>query len=247
MLNAEHNLTPDDRASLCKFIREARPTGEEIQRWFAEHGLRIGKNAAGNVRRRLMAIKRPSPGYEHLRIEVLLRPDDREPYYAMLRRPGSRVIDALAWLKARGYGEEVRYCSVCRHRRRFLDKGREIRKSAEIGAELSRVAREQGSAVLTEGALTTFEQVVMEQLRLLNLKEKVDPKELAALSHGVATAVVGRNRLETLLAEIAQRDQALADAADREARQKNATPQDVAERMRQMLGLQTKAQPLTMG
>jgi hypothetical protein len=245
MLKVEHNLTLDDRAALCAFLRTTKPTGAEIQQWFRERGMRIGKNAAGNVRRRLMEFRRPSPGYEHLRIETLLRPDDREPYYALLRRPGTRVMDALAWFKERGYGDEVRYCSVCRHRRRFLDKRREMRDSAEMGAELSRVARERGKAVLTDGALTTFEQVVMEQLRLLKLKEKVDPKELAALSQGVATAVVGRERLETLLAEIAQRDQALADAADHEARRQNATPQDVAERMRQMLGLQTKARPLS--
>lgn len=242
-MKTEHNLTPDDRAVLCEFLRTAKPKGSEIQDWFRERGMRIGNNAACGVRTRLMSIRRPSPGYDHLRLEKILRPDDREPYYTLLRRPATRVQDAFEWLRGRGY-DGVCYASVCRHRRRFLDKRREMRESAEMGVELARVAREQGNAVLADGALTTFEQVMLEQLRLLKLKEKIDPKELAALSNGVATAVVGRQKLETLLAEIGRRDRKLARAADRAARRKNATPQDVAERMRQMLGLQTKARPL---
>jgi hypothetical protein len=240
---SEYNLTSDDRVKLCEFLRDARPKGAEIQEWFRQRGLRIGVTAACGVRARLLSNGR-SLRSDQLRVEKILRPEDREPYFALLLRPATRVQDALEWLRARGYAD-VCYASVCRHRRRFLDKRREMRDSVEMSAEIARVAREQGSATLADGALATFEQVVMDQLRLLKSKEKLDPKALAALSHGVATAVVGRRRLETLRAEIDRRDRKLARAADRAASRKNATPQDVAERMRQMLGLQTKARPLS--
>ena len=77
----------------------------------------------------------------------------------------------------------------------------------------------------------------MEQLLQQDLKAPLEPKSLIAFSRGMSTAVCGRGAIEKLRAFHDRQIRRAARAAENAAKTKGATPQDVARRMREILGV----------
>ena len=64
--------------------------------------------------------RRP-PVNRHFKIDLVLKPADREAYDEVLRQPATTVDTAHAWLRERGY-VNVSRSAVARHKRLFLEK-----------------------------------------------------------------------------------------------------------------------------
>jgi hypothetical protein len=235
MQKTEDLLSADDRQALHDYLQTETPTGRKLQAWLAGRGIRICRAAACGVRARLLFDGTPPKARLMLKVDEVLKPEDREPYAAFCRAPGTTNRTAQQWLLARGY--RVSYGAVHRHRRRTTRQIMEVRRSAELAVELGRIARAAGSAVIGDAALTRFEQVVMEQLCRTSLTKRLSPKDLSDLGRSVGTAVTARSRMEELRREFDKQKRAALRAAERAANKRGATPRDVALRMREILGV----------
>src|SRR5687768_12740739 len=97
----------------------------------------------------------------HFKIDLVLGPSDREAYRMFLREPGTTVVTAHAWLKARGYAT-ISASAVARHKRVFLEREDEHAAAMRKAEAYARLAGSPGMPDLTAGALLHAEHIVFE-------------------------------------------------------------------------------------
>jgi hypothetical protein len=227
-------LSVEDRAEFDRHLRERRMTYDEVIAWLATRGCR-----ASLVAVRGYAIAegfRPANARRFMRLDRMLSPADRPAYEALLTDPRTSVPDARAWLAARGYAMSA--TSVSAHRKRFEESLDGLRDTARLAASIAQIAREQGEVALSDGMLTRFEQVMLEQLsRPAGVEGPPIPaKDLAEMSKSVAAAVGSRERFETMRREFEEAKVKAAEEAESAAKG-GATGRQVVERVREILGM----------
>jgi methyl-accepting chemotaxis protein len=122
------------------------------------------------------------------------------------------------------------------HRQRFLETLESVRHSARLASSIAQVARENGEVVMSDGMLTRFEQVMLEQLARGADGSPIPAKDLADMSKSVAAAVGSRERFEAMRREFEQAKHKAAEAAE-DAAKGGATGREVVERVREILGM----------
>lgn len=220
------------REELNRHLRERRLTFNELRQWLATQGFRVSYTA---VRRYAIAegIRQVSPR-TLLRIDRMLSPEDRAAYETLLANPRTSVAEARAWLRDRGYSASAP--TVSAHRRRFLTKLDGVRETARLAASIAEIAREHGDVAMSNGMLTRFEQVMLEQFMLAREGGQIPAKDLADMSKSVAAAVGSREQFEAMRREFEETKVKATEAAEHAAKG-GATGRQVVERVREILGM----------
>jgi hypothetical protein len=130
----------------------------------------------------------------------------------------------------------MHYQTVQNHRNRHLDWLEGVNESARSSRAIIQVVREHGTAVMSEGMLTTLEQVLFEQVCRLRADEKVPARELAELTKSVTTVLTGRETMESIRREHEEAVRKAAAACEAAAK-RGASGKDVVARMREILGV----------
>lgn len=225
-------LPPADRAELDRLLREEQQTYDQLVAWLAARGcattaLSLRKYAIGRGLRKLAA-------HRFLRIDQVLSAEDLAEYENVLADPHTTVAVARDWLRARGYafaGETIRT-----HRNRFLDTVKMVRDTARLASSIAHLAREHGDVTMSNGMLTRFEQVMLEQLMLAREGGRIPAKDLADMSKSVAAAVGSREQFEAMRREFEETKVKATEAAEHAAKG-GATGRQVVERVREILGM----------
>lgn len=225
-------LEPADREELDRLLRERRLTYGAILAWLATRGcatsiLALRKYAIGEG-------LRPTRPHSFLRIDRVLSAEDRAAYEALLADPRTTLVAAREWLAARGYS--FAGDTVCTHRRRFLDTLSTVRHTARLASTMAELARKHGDVTMSNGMLTRFEQVMLEQLTLAREGGHIPAKDLADMSKSVAAAVGSREQFEAMRRELEDARRKALDGADAAAKG-GATGREVVERVREILGM----------
>lgn len=167
-------------------------------------------------------------GPGHLKVEHLLKPEDRDAYYGLLRRPSTTLRSARQWLLDRGY--DVGQHSVLRHLQQFRHRVDAVREAAEISLACGELARQTGTQVLADGAMARFEMLLSQALFDIEAGGKLDRSQWEMLGKALTHAVSNRAKLEELRRSLAET--APAPAPD-------ATPDTdtVVDRVKQILGV----------
>lgn len=233
-MSVENRLNPEQRTELVTFLARERPTIKGVAEWFARHGHRVCHGSAYNCRARLGPPGKPPS--RKLKVDLLLKPDDRVAYMTLIHDARTTTVTAERWLKERGY--TIGNNAVRNHFRQHKQVQDKIYFATQTAVALGRICKAEGSAVMTEGMLTRFEQLVMEQLIRANEGNPFSTAELYELSRTVGEAVKSRKGLEDEH-RTSDRDQRRKDRAAKQAAKKEsgATPQDVALRIREALGV----------
>jgi hypothetical protein len=227
------NLPDAVRKALDRKLKDRTQPLKVIAHWLAGKGYDV---TVTPIRR--YAVKtglRPAKARHFLRVDQMLREEDRAAYEALLAQPRTRLQECFAWLKAHGY-PHVGAHAVMTHRRRFRDKLEGVRQSARFAQAIVQVARESGQAAMSDGMLTRFEQVMLEQLMRLEEHEKVRVSDLTDMSKCVSAAVGSRERFEELRREHEQTKRRAAEEGERLGNS-GASGKDVVERMKEILGV----------
>jgi hypothetical protein len=229
----EDRLTLEQRRELITFLARERPGIKTVTEWFAQRGRDVSRDAARRCRIRLGPSGKP-PQCRTLKVDLILKPEDRVAYQAFIRDPRTTPVKAERWFKEHGY--TIGTSAVRHHLSRHNKLEADIYFAAQSAAALGRIVRAEGSAVMTEGMLTRFEQLVMEQLLLANKDNPFSTKELSEMSEVMSRTVTSRDRLEDAHRKWNSDKRDAVQAADAAAKKKGATPKDVAERIREVLG-----------
>ena len=214
-------------------LRDTRHSYAAVARWMAMRGWHA---TAGQVRSYALHGRiRPRRASTTMKIDTMLSPEDLKAYEELLSDRRTTRGVALEWLKARGY--EVGGQAVGTYRRRFLEKLDSVRDSARMAGAIITIAREQGSAaVLADGMLSKCEQVLMEQFTRLPERGDIDARTLSELCKAVGGAMQARETFEAIRRGFEQDKHKAADAAESAARG-GASAKEVAERVREILGV----------
>jgi hypothetical protein len=167
-------------------------------------------------------------------VDLLLTPEHRTEYLAFLADGRTTLEKAIAWLKERGY-DTLSWGAVYRHRKKFLDGTEEVRRWAAVAAHVAAAAEQGGRHALAAGTLAKFEQLLLQTLYAVKSGGALTSRELADLAAALNKTVASRTQLEALRTEFETRQR----EAIEQARKMNerATPQQVALRMREILGV----------
>ena len=225
-------LTPEDCEAFNAFLAQPGAALRFARAWLAERGYQAGASSVY----RYMCRRGHTPRETHyaMKVDKTLSEEHRVEYEKLLSLPQTTQDKALAWLKERGYA--IGKGAMSRHRRRFLRELEQLRRSARLAQATAQVAREHGTAVMSEGALTRFEQIVMEQLHNRDLEVFIPPETLTEMSRSVSNAVASREKLESIRREFEKKAHSAAAEAAKAAR-KGADPMSVVRRVRQILGV----------
>ena len=175
-------------------------------------------------------------GRGHLKVDNLLREEDRDAYLGLLRRPGTTGLKAWQWLRDRGY--DVGHGAVKHHKRRFDQQLQEVRTSAEMSLVCADLVRQVGVNRMSDAAVLRFEALLTEQLfNKYQSGEKIDPKEWESLGRALTHAVTNRTKVETvrLAAEKAER------GATKGAKRIDGVA--LSDKVRRILGMPVSAAP----
>ncbi len=225
-------LEPADRAELDRLLRERRLTYDEVLAWLATRGC-----PTSNLTLRKYAVReglRPARKHDFLRIDKTLSPEDRAAYEAMLTEPTTTIVVARKWLADRGYS--FAGDTVGTHRRRFLDSLVTLRQTARLASAITDLARKHGDVTMSNGMLTRFEQVMLEQLVRTQEGGHIPAKDLVDMSKSVSAAVGSREQFEAMRRELEEAKRKALEVADTAARG-GATGKEVVERVREILGV----------
>jgi hypothetical protein len=232
-MSVESRLTPEQRSELVAFLARERPTIKGVSNWFARQGHRVCHGAAYNCRVRLGPPGKPPS--RRLKVDLLLTPEDRVAYLALIHDVRNTSVAAERWLKEHGY--TIGTNAVRNHFQQNRQLEDQIHFAAQTALAIGQICKAAGSAVMSEGMLTRFEQLVMEQLVRANKTNPLSTREMYELSRTVSEAVKSRKGLEEEHRTSDRFDRRKQRAAERAAKQQNrATPMDVAERIREVLG-----------
>ena len=173
-----------------------------------------------------------APG--QLMVDTVLSPEDREAYFAFLRKPGTTESAALRWLHERGYA--LGRSAVSRHRNQFLQRIEAVRQAAEMSYACGELARQTGVPVLTDGAMARFETLLSQALFDMEAGGKLEREQWDMLGKALTNAVNNRSRLEELRRTFDDAKRAAAEAADRAARE-GGDAKTVVDRVKEILGV----------
>jgi hypothetical protein len=175
----------------------------------------------------------------HLKVDEILRDEDRPAYAELIRNPATRVKDALRWLRARGY--RVGKHAVQHHRARFRGMLRDLRRAADFAGSLGKLAKAHGPTTLSDITVTRLQQVLMERLMAAGKEKKqtfrdIPLDELKELTKLVDTAVSTRRLVEQMRRDFEETKRQIAREAVRAAKGGGGGAA-VADRVRELLGI----------
>ena len=146
-------------------------------------------------------------GRGHLKVDNMLSPEDRDAYFALLRKPGTTLKVCIEWLRSRGYG--VGKGAVMRHKQNFDARLESVRVSAEMSLVCSDLLRQVGEHRMSDAAVVRFETLLTQALFDLRDRREMNQKKWETLGRALNNAVGNRVKVETLrLAVEAARRQA---------------------------------------
>jgi hypothetical protein len=134
------------------------------------------------------------------KVEALLKPEDREPYAALLRDPRVSDPQRSEWLKARGY--QIGVSAVRTDRQKFDESLRALREAARFASNFRELFGAHAPSTMSDVSLTRLQQVLTE--RLFPGEDKNGNKlvlkieDLAQLSKLIGAAIDDRRRVELL-------------------------------------------------
>lgn len=229
----EQLLSIAERKTFDRWLRSTKPSGSAAQRWLAERGHHTSITSVRRyMLRRELGVRGPAQMF--LKVDKVLKEEDRAPYATLLSNPCTNRDSAQAWLKERGY--DVGCDAVARHHRRFRQNMIEVRRSAGVAQALGSVIREGGAGAIAEVALTRFEQLVMEQLLRADIEVDIPPRDLSELAKSVTAIVGNRGRVESQRQDFEDRARRAAQEVDRAAKS-SGNSADLCNRVRQILGV----------
>jgi len=172
-------------------------------------------------------------GRGHLKVDNMLRDEDRDAYYALLRRPETTGRSAWEWLTARAY--KVTPGAVKRHKKKFDLNLRAIRRSAEMSLACAELVRQVGANKMSDAAVLRFETLLTETLFKYGRGETLEKQQWETLGRALTTAVMNRSRVESVrLADEAARREA---GQDGKTRRKWVDGNALADKVRRRLGM----------
>jgi hypothetical protein len=227
-------LKPAVRRELDKKLANRTIPLKLLVEWLAARGVQVTRPMLRRYANFLGV--RPVKPNRFLHVDRLLKDADRPAYEALISNPRTTSAVARAWFAARGY-PPVSDCAIRNHKNRFLEKLDGVRHSARFAQNIVQIARENGQQAMSDGMLTRFEQVLLEQLVRLEEHDRLDAKELSEIGKCVAGAVGSRERFEDLRRAFEADKRKAADEAEKLARRGASGPAVVA-RMREILGIE---------
>jgi len=172
-------------------------------------------------------------GRGHLKVDNLLKEEDRDAYFALLRQPGTTCRKALHWLRERGY--RVGPGAVKHHKRRFNEKLQQVKTSAEMSLVCAELVRQVGAHKMSDAAVLRFETLLTETLFKRSQGETLKREEWEMLGRALTTAVLNRSRVETVrMADEAAKREA---GQDGKSKRKWVDGNALAEKVRRRLGM----------
>jgi hypothetical protein len=179
-------------------------------------------------------------GRGHLKVDNLLKEEDRDAYFALLRQPGTTCRKALHWLRARGY--RVGPGAVKHHKRRFNEKLQQVKTSAEMSLVCAELVRQVGAHRMSDAAVLRFETLLTEALFKRGQGEALAKPEWEMLGRALTTAVLNRSRVETVrMADEAAKREAGQDPRSNRKRLDGVT---ISDKVRKILGVPLPGEPL---
>ena len=142
------------------------------------------------------ALKGRGCGPGHLKVEDVLKAEDRDDYYALLRLPSTTRRSAQKWLRERGY--KIGATAVQNHMNQFRQRLDVVRQSAEMSYACGELARQTGTPVLSDGAVARFETLLSQALFDLEKGGKMSRQQWDMLGRALTSAVSNRTKLEEL-------------------------------------------------
>ena len=227
------NLKPSVRRTLDRKLADRTIPLNLLVEWLGARGYKVNRAALRRYAD-FLGFRRIRHS-RFLRVDLLLSERDRPAYEKLIADPRTTPEQCAQWLNEHGY-PHVGDAAIRRHRNRFLDKLDGVRHSARFAQSIVEVARENGQQAMSDGMLTRFEQVMLEQLVQLEEHNKIDVRELGEMGRCVAAAVGSRERFEELRRAFVEEKRKAADACEA-AVKKGATGKDVVARMREILGV----------
>jgi hypothetical protein len=208
--------------------------------------LKLSKAERARRAEHMKKVHQPGSGAfnaSRLKVDVILREEDRAAYEELLKHPATTAAAAHAWLRQRGY--DVGETAVRKHRRYFTGCLTSVRQSARFADALGKLSDKHGGGYLSEVTLTRVQQVVMQKLFEVCGSHKdeeeqdrriIDTDELRKMADIVTGAAVTRQKVEAMRLEFARRVREAVEAANKSAKQGDSGTA-VADRVREMLGL----------
>jgi hypothetical protein len=173
-------------------------------------------------------------------VDNLLKEEDRDAYFALLRQPGTTCRKALHWLRERGY--RVGPGAVKHHKRRFGEKLATVRTSAEMSLVCAELVRQVGAHKMSDAAVLRFETLLTEALFKRSQGEALAKPEWEMLGRALTTAVLNRSRVET----VRMADEAAKREAGQDGRpgRKRVDGIAISDKVRKILGVPLPGEPL---
>lgn len=189
---------------------------------------------------RLRALWPPGPrpyGSHRLKLDAILRAEDRPAYEALLNDPKTSVAHAHKWLRERGY--QIGHVAVGSHKSRFNQSLKDLRHAARFATALRDLFAQHGTATLSEITLTRVQQLVMERLFKTDgdgTALEIPLDDLCKLAKLVEGATATRKQVDHLRREF-EESKRQAAAAARTAAKAGGDGRAVADRVREILGI----------
>ena len=178
----------------------------------------------------------------HLKVDNMLaaNPADRDAYYQFIRDPRTSWRSATEWLRSRGYTKErIGIGAIRSHLRQFRTRLQAVWEAAEMSFACAEQARQAGTPVIAEGAVTRFETLLTQALFNMRSGQSVSQGQWETMGKALNVAVANRARVEEVRRALGEaRHRATeAAAAGADAADSGATARETVERMRQILGV----------
>lgn len=165
------------------------------------------------------------------RVHELLDRKELDALEAFVRdKPGCTVDQAHDWLLTRGYTLSR---GAAHNWKRQFDAEDNVRRAAEISRSYLDVAKHAGAADIAAASLQRFQQILFDHLLGA---EEADAGELMKLSISLKTAVQSGRQIEEFRKEVAEREQAAVEKAERQAKT-GASAGDVIATVKAALGI----------
>jgi hypothetical protein len=179
-------------------------------------------------------VHRRATQFKHFRVDAVLTDEQRGEYEKLLAHPNTTVKQLQAWLGA--HGPPVCRSAVTRHRQDFHSGLKRMREIAHMASSFCELTRTYGPGAVAEASHGRFEMMLMESLFDMPDAKQMPLADWQAMSKTVQGVVATRRSVEQMRSEFeAKAKQAAAEAAAAAA--KNVSSAEVAERVREILGV----------
>ena len=173
-------------------------------------------------------------GTGHLKVDNLLRPEDRDAYFALLRQPATTLKVARQWLRERGY--DVGNSAIDHHFNQFKDRVEAVAAAAEMSYACAQLTRQTGDPVLADGAVVRFETLLTEALFHFKHGKVLSGRQWDTFGRALNNMVNNRGRVEELREHVEEVKRRTADEAQKAA-DEGADGKTVVERVKEILGV----------